>query len=49
MSFQEMYGLRGPWGPTAVLQFIYERRPNGPQKSNKNNNNCQIASSILGG
>ena len=35
MSFQEMYGLRGPWGQTAVLQLTYELRP----KWNKNNNN----------
>ena len=41
MSFQEMYGLRGPWGPTAVLQ-LYELRPNPAQKKKKkkkNNNN----------
>jgi len=27
MSFQKMYGLRGPWGQTAVLQLTYELRP----------------------
>ena len=27
MSFQKMYGLRGPWGRTAVLQLTYELRP----------------------
>ena len=32
MSFQKMYGLRGPWGRTAVLQLTYELRP----KWNKN-------------
>ena len=37
MSFQKMYGLSGPWGPTAVLPLIYELRPNPPHKSNKNN------------
>ena len=35
MSFQEMYGSRGPWGQTAVLQLTYKLRP----KWNKNNNN----------
>ena len=28
MGFQKMYGLRGPWGLTAVLQLIYELRKN---------------------
>ena len=32
MSFQKMYGLRDPWGRTAVLQLTYELRP----KWNKN-------------
>ena len=35
MSFQKMYGLRGPWGQMAVLQLTYELRP----KWNKNNKN----------
>ena len=35
MSFQEMYGSRGPWGQTAVLQLTYELRP----KWNNNKNN----------
>ena len=32
-----MYGLSGPWGPTAVLPRKYELRPNPPHKINKNN------------
>ena len=28
MGFQKIYGLRGPWGLTAVLQPIYEHRKN---------------------
>ena len=39
MSFQEMYGLRGPWGQTAVLQPTYELRPKWNKNKNKNNNN----------
>ena len=35
MSFQEMYGLRGPWGSEAVLQLTYELRPKW-QNNNKN-------------
>ena len=33
MSFQEMYGLRGPLGQTAVLQLTYELRPKWYKKS----------------
>ena len=33
MSFQEMYGLRGPWGQTAVLQLTYELRPKWQNKT----------------
>ena len=48
MSFQEMYGSRGPWGQTAVLQLTYELRPKwsntkSNNKSNNNNNNKTIA------
>ena len=50
MSFQEMHGLRGPWGQKPVLQLTYELRPkwyNNKTKSNNNNNNnnnnCQNA------
>ena len=42
MSFQKMYGPRGPWGQTAVLQLIYELRPKW-NKNNKNNNKTQNA------
>ena len=28
ISFQKIYGLRGPWGLPAVLQLIYELRKN---------------------
>ena len=45
MSFQEMYGLKGPWGQTAVLQLTYELRPkwNKNNKNNKNKNKTQNA------
>jgi len=36
MSFQKMYGLRGPWGRTAVLQLTYELRPKWKKKNNNN-------------
>ena len=39
MSFQEMYGLRGPWGQMAVLQLTYELRPKWQNNKNNNNNN----------
>ena len=35
MSFQKMYGLRGPWGQTAVLQLTYELRPKWKKKKKK--------------
>ena len=35
MSFQKMYGLRGPWGRTAVLQLTYELRPKWNKKRAK--------------
>ena len=39
MSSQEMYGSRGPWGQTAVLQLTYELRPKwNNNKENKNEN-----------
>ena len=37
MSFQKMYGLRDPWGRTAVLQLTYELRPKWNNKNNNNN------------
>ena len=48
MSFQKMYGLRGPWGWTAVLQLTYELRPKWKKKKKKkkkkkNNNKTQNA------
>ena len=39
MSFQEMYGLRGPRCQTAVLQLTYELRPKWSKTNNKTNNN----------
>ena len=33
MSLQEINGLRGPWGPTAVLQLTYELRPTVPKRT----------------
>ena len=35
MGFQEIYGLRGPWGQTAVLQLTYELRPKWYKNKNK--------------
>ena len=35
MSFQKMYGLRGPWGRTAVLQLTHELRPKWEKKKRR--------------
>ena len=43
MSFQEMYGLRGPWGRMAVLQLTNELRPKWKNNNNKNKNKTQNA------
>ena len=46
MSFQKMYGLRGPWGQTAVLQLIYELRPKWNKNKNNNNNNNKTQNAV---
>ena len=43
MSFQEMYGSRGPWGQMAVLQLTYELRP---KWNNKNNNKTKTLNAV---
>ena len=45
MSFQKMYGLRGPWGQTAALQLTYELRPKW-QNNNKNNNKNKTQNAV---
>ena len=45
MSFQEMYGSRGPWGQMAVLQLTYELRPKW-QNNNKNNNKNKTQNAV---
>ena len=44
MSFQKMYGLRGPWGQMAVLQLTYELRPKW--NNNKNNNKTKTLNAV---
>ena len=52
MSFQKMYGLRGPWGRTAVLQLTYELRPKWENKRRRakmpTNTSCIFRSKMPG-
>ena len=43
-----MYGLSGPWGPTAVLPLIYELRPSPQEQQEQHEQEQQQQVARLG-